>query len=153
MFRNETEINDKNFNMMMFYQKIFCKKSITIVKLVICIFIISSSIVLDIQIIEKFFYIIMAILGIKETLQIKETKSKDVKVLKYDFFENCFQVNNCKQILEIPYSNIKHIIDTKDYYYFVIANSLLIIAKNGFTVGNKSEIKYFLKMKRKKEMK
>lgn len=129
LFRNETEISDKNFNMMMFYQKFFYKKSITIFKLVICIFIIFSSILLDIQMIEKTFYIMMAILGIKETLQIKEKKLKDVKILKYDFFESCFQVNNCKQIIEIPYSNIKHIIDTKDYYYFVIANSLLMIAK------------------------
>ena len=83
LFCNETEINDKNFKSMIFYRRFFCHKYITILKLAMCIFIISSTIILDMHTIDKIFCLFMSILGIRNTLQVKECMTESNAILKY----------------------------------------------------------------------
>ena len=148
LLSNETKLNDMNFKKMMLYKKFHQDIMLTIVKLGICIFIIITSIILDIHREEKVFYIFMAILGIIDTFKIKENKIDNVDVLKYDFFEDYFLANNQKVILEIDYTEIQDIVDLKDYYYVIIAKVPIMISKKGFTKGTAEELKKLLERKK-----
>lgn len=149
LLSNETQIDDMNFKNMMLYQKFHKDILLTITKIGICIFIITASIVLDIHRIDKLFCVFIGILGIRDTLKVKENRIKDVDVMKYDFFENYFHANNKQVILEIPYTEIDAIVDLKEYYYFIIAKVPMLISKNGFTKGTGEELKQLVKCKKK----
>lgn len=147
LLSNETQLTDANFKDMMLYKKFHQDILRTSIKLAICTFIIIASIWLDVGIIEEIFFIFMAVLGIKDTLEIKEIKLEDVDTLKYDFFENYFHANNQKTILEIDYTEIEKIVETKNYYYIIIAKVPMIIAKDGFKIGTKEELKKLIHKK------
>ncbi len=152
LFCNETEINDKNFKSMIFYRRFFCHKYITILKLAMCIFIISSTIILDMHTIDKIFCLFMSILGIRNTLQVKECMTESNAILKYKFFEECFEVTDNKDtIINFTYESIKYIIDTRNYYYLVILKSIIVISKDGFIIGDDKQIKNFIKCKAKQQ--
>lgn len=149
-FYNETKVTDKNFKLLMFYNKFFYYRNITILKLAICIFIIvGSTILIDVPLFNKAFYILVAIVGIVDTFQVKQTRLDSVTTLKYEFFDDYFKLNNCDLLFEISYDTIRYVIDAKKYYYLVVFNSLVMIDKAGFTVGNEKEIKKFIYDKRK----
>lgn len=148
LLSNETQLNDMNFKNMMLYKKFHQNILLTIAKIAMCTFIIITSIILDIHKIEKLFYIFMGVLGIIDTLKIKENKIEDVDVLKYDFFEDYFLANNQKVILEIPYTEIEAIVEIKDYYYIIIKKVPMLISKKGFTLGTGEEFKKLVKGKK-----
>ena len=149
-FYNETQVTDKNFKLLMFYNKFFYYRNITILKLAICTFIIVGSINLtDMPTFNKVSYILVAIVGIMDTFQIKQIRQESVTTLNYEFFDDYFKVNNCDVLFEISYDTIQYIIDAKKYYYLVISNSLVMIDKAGFTIGSEKEIKKFIYDKRK----
>lgn len=148
LFSNETEITDTNFKKMMFYKKFYNQIHITTLKLAICTFIIISSIILNMNEIDRIFCIFMAVIGIADTLKVKEQRADNITVLKYDFFDNCFQVNNSKITIEVDYNCVERIIDTNNYYYLVIQKSLMMISKSGFTVGKREEFKNIIENKR-----
>lgn len=147
LISNETPVNDRNFKKMMLYNKFHQDIRLTIIKMAICTFIIITSIILDMHRVDKVFCIFMGIVGIIDTLKIKDNKIKDVSVLKYDFFEDYFLANNQKVILEIPYTEIETIIDMEDFYYVTIKKATLFISKNGFTKGTAEELVKLVKTK------
>ena len=145
LLSNETLMNDKNYKIMMFCKKIYIYTSIVFIKVLICLFIIITSIILDLNIVNKVFYIIMGILGIIDTFKVKETKSSRLKNIKYDFYENYFLVNNGEMILEIQYREVDTIIEKKNYYFLNVKKVPVIIDKNSFTLGTNQEFKKIMK--------
>lgn len=147
IFKNKTEVTNETLKSMMFFYKVFYRKYITILKSAICIFIICSAIIVNMHEIDKIFCFSMAILGLIDTFKVEQVKLKNKTTLKYEFFDKCFCVNNCETLIEVPYEYVERIIDTKYYYYLVVQKSLMVIAKDGFTLGNEEEIKKFIKCK------
>lgn len=145
LLSNETLMNDKNYKTMMFCKKICLYPSIVFTKVLICLFIITTSIILDLNILNKVFFIIMGILGIIDTFKVKETKASNLKNLKYDFYENYFLVNNGEMILEIQYTDVDSIIEKKNYYFLNVKKIPIIIDKNSFTLGTNQEFKKIMK--------
>lgn len=145
LFYNETEITNKNFKSMMFYRKFYCYRYITIIKLAICFFIICLVVRLNFNVIDKAFCLFMSILGIIDTFRVKEIQRDEKNIIKYEFFEEYFQVENDEADLKVPYKCIEKLIDTQNYYYIIIEKFVIILEKNGFTLGNKDEIKDFIK--------
>lgn len=147
LFKNETKVTDKVVKSTMFYNKIFYHKYITAIKFLVCIFIIFSSILLDINFIDKVFCLFMSILGLLDTFKPDNVKIDREHILKYDFFDDCFQVTNNELMIEVDYNCIEKIIEVKNYYYFIIKKSIMIVSKNGFTQGNKKDLKKFIKQR------
>lgn len=148
LLSNETKITESNFKTMMIYKKFYQDLPIIVLKITICISIIILCIILDIDVLEKVIYMFMSILGIIDTFKIKEEKAKDLKLLKYEFFEDYFLVNNQKIIFEIEYKEINNVIEAKNYYYFIIDKIPMVIAKDGFIYGNNEELKKLINRKR-----
>lgn len=145
LFCNETSITDTNYKSMMFYNKFFSYKYITITKLALCIFVIvGSTILLDTKLVYKVICILASICGIIDTFEVKDIRPEFITVLKYEFFDKYFEINNSKTSFKVPYDSIKWIIDTKENYYVVIDRSLLLMSKEGFTIGNREEIINFI---------
>lgn len=144
LFYNETEITNKNFKSMMFYKKFFYYRYITIIKLAMCFFIIGAVVILDFHRTDKVFCLFMSILGIIDTFRVKEIRENGRNVLKYEFFNECFQVQNHERLIIVSYKAVEKFIDTKEYYYMIIKGSIMLLAKNGFTLGKQEEIKDFL---------
>ncbi len=149
LLSNETLITDENFKTMMFYKKIYQYPYIVLIKLIICLFIIITSIILKIDTITKILFIYISILGIIDTFKVKEVKSSKLKSVKYDFFEDYFLVNNKEIILEVAYSDIDFIIEKEAHYFFSVLKVPMILDKNSFTIGTKEELKDILKQKTK----
>lgn len=147
LFSNETEVNQSNLISMMFYKRFFYQWYITTIKLFMCTFIIIASTKIDMNSMDRKFCIIMAVLGIVDVFMVKRIKNK--KVLKYEFFDNYFQVNNNKMLIEIDYDCIERVIEKEKYYYLIIKKSIMMISKDGFKIGNKKEIKDFIEEKMK----
>lgn len=148
LYYNETEVTDESFRINMFFEKFFRYKYITLIKLSICIFIIIGTVLLDMLLLDKIVYIYIGLLGIVDTLQVKTSKPDSNKKLQYKFFDEHFQLNSEDMAFVISYDSIKYIIDTDEYYYLVILKTPVMLAKNGFSFGNKEEIKRFLDEKR-----
>lgn len=149
-FYNETEINEKDFKFMMFCNKFFYYRYITILKSVFCIFLLYSAIVLNIHQVDRVVYLFLSIIGIVDTFSIKEARKSRKSVLKYEFFDDCFLVNNSKCIVEIDYDCIKKIVELNNCYYLIIINSIIMLSKNGFKLGNKDDIRKFIEQRKRK---
>lgn len=152
LLSNETEITDDNFKKLMMCEKICKELPLIILKISICIFIIVASLILDLHRIDKIFCIIMALLGIKDTIEIKGKRVLET-TLQYDFFENYFILDNKRIRLKVEYSEVNTIINTKDYYYFIAEKIPIVVAKDGFTTGTLKELEKLIKtqMKRRKK--
>lgn len=145
LFRNETKITDKVIKSIMFYNKIFYHKYITILKFLICMFIIFLSILLDMNVIDMAFCLFMSILGLVDTVKPDNVNINKEHILRYDFFDDFFQVTNNELMIEVDYNCIEKIIEVKNYYYFIIKKSIMIVSKTGFTQGNNKDLKKFIK--------
>ena len=86
---NETKITDSNFKQLMVYEKIYRDLPIIVLKLAICIFIITASLILDFNKYDKIFCIIMALFGIKDAIEIKGKRVLET-TLNYNFFKDYF---------------------------------------------------------------
>lgn len=149
---NETQITDSNFKQLMLYEKIYRDLPIIILKLAICIFIIVSSLILDLNKYDKIFCIIMALLGIKDTIEIKGERVLET-TLQYNFFKDYFILDNKRVRLKVQYSEIDTIIEKKDYYYFIAAKTPMVVSKTGFTSGTLNELDKLIKIQRKRRKK
>ncbi len=141
LLRNETEITKTNFRIIILFKHLHS----ILFKFGICIFIIISTIILDFCIIEKIFFIFMSLLGIRDALIGNNFNITYPKLLNYEFLDNYFYVYDKKESLKIQYVDIEKIIITKKYYYIVIANTILIVSKCGFTYGTKEELEKLIK--------
>lgn len=149
LLSNETEITDENFKKLILYEKICKELPIIILKLTICTFIIIASLILDLHRIDKVFCIIMALLGIKDTIEIKGKRVLET-TLKYDFFENYFILDNERIRLKVEYSEINTVINCKNYYYFIADKVPMVVAKNGFTLGTLKELDKLIRVQKKR---
>lgn len=147
LMKNKTEITDENFKKLMWYEKIYKELPLIILKLSICIFIIIASLILDLHRIDKAFCIFMALLGIKNTLEIKGERVLETTI-KYDFFENYFILDNERIKLKVEYAEIDTVINCKNYYYFIADKIPMVVAKNGFSLGNLKELDKLIRNKR-----
>lgn len=152
LIRNKTEITDENFKKLIWYDRICKELPVIILKLLICIFIIITSLILDLHRIDKAFCIIMALLGIKDTIEIKGKRVLDT-TLKYDFFENYFILDNERIRLKVEYAEINTIINCKNYYYFIADKVPMVVAKNGFTLGTLKELDKLIRVQKKRRKK
>ncbi len=149
LFSNETKITDKNFKKLIMYEKICKELPLIIFKLLICIFIIIATLMSDLHRIDKFFCIIIAILGIKNTIVIKGKRVLNT-TLKYNFFKDYFILDNQIIKLKVEYSEINAIIKDKDYYYFIADKVPMVLAKSGFTMGTLKELDKLIKVQKKR---
>lgn len=149
---NETKITDSNFKQLMLYEKIHKELPIIILKLAICTFIIVASLILDMNKYDKIFCIVMALLGIKDTIEIKGKRVLET-TLQYNFFKDYFILDNNRIKLKVEYSEIDTIIDKKDYYYFIAAKTPLVVSKTGFTSGTLNELDKLIKIQGKRRNK
>ena len=134
------------------YEKIYQELPIIILKLAICIFIIISALFLDLHRIDRAFCIFMAVLGIKDTIEIKGKRAIDTTI-QYDFFENYFILDNKRIKLKVEYSEIDAIIDSKNYYYFIASKIPMVVSKTGFTLGTKNELDKLIGFQKKRRKK
>lgn len=149
-FYNETEITEKDFKFMMFCNKFFYYRYITILKSAFCVFLLYSAILLNIHQIDRVFYLFLSIIGIVDTFKIKEVRESRKNLLKYEFFDGYFLVSNSKCIVEIDYDCIKKIVELNNCYYLIISNSIIMLSKNGFKLGNKDDIRKFIEQRKRK---
>lgn len=145
LFENETIITDNSFRTMMLYVKLHHETKLLLLKLSMCLFIIYGSIIADLNIIDEIVFMLFAMLGIFDTLKIKE--SKHINKVKYEFFENHFLVYNAEIGMEVSYELIEKIKSKKDYYFFIVAKTPMIIGKNSFKGVTNQELKKFIKRK------
>lgn len=148
LVRNETKITDSNFKQLMMYEKLYKDLPFIILKLAICTFIIVVSLILDFNKYDKLFCIIMALLGIKDTIEIKGKRIIET-TLQYNFFNDYFILDNNRIRLKVEYSEIDTIIEKKDYYYFIAAKTPMVVSKNGFTLGTSSELNKLIEIQMK----
>lgn len=149
LLSNKTEITDENFKKLMWYEKIYKELPLMILKLLICIFIITASLILDLHRVDKAFCIVMALLGIKDTIEIKGKRVLETTI-KYDFFKDYFILDNQRIKLKVEYVEINTVINCKNYYYFIADKVPMVVAKNGFTLGTIKELDKLIRVQKKR---
>ncbi len=152
LFCNKTKITRENFGFIIFFERFFCHKNTTIIKLSLCIFILIGTIFLQNEkLLHKGIYILTGIIGIIDIFKIKKPDTADVMIFRYQFFDEYFLLNKDKLELKFYYNDVRYLIDTKKYYFFVFSKSIAMIDKEGFSIGDEEEMKKFILGKRKKQ--
>lgn len=153
LFCNETKITNESLRLTELIEKLFCCKSVTTMQLLICTFIIIGTMFLkDEQLLHKIIYIIIGIIGFIDIFKIDKPDNRDILLFNYQFFDEYFLLNiEGHDELKFYYCDLEHLIDMKGYYFLVYSNAAATIDKEGFSIGNKEEMKKFILEKRKKQ--
>lgn len=103
-----------------------------------------GSILTNLNEIDKIICLFFAILGIIDTLKIKE--KRNINKIEYKFYENYFIVHNTEIGMEISYELIERIKNKKDCYIFIVLKTPMVIGKE-FKGITDQELKKFIKEK------
>lgn len=103
-----------------------------------------GSIITNLNIINKFICVSFAILGIIDTLKIKE--KRNLNKIEYKFYENYFIVHNREIGMEVSYELIEKIKNKKDCYIFIVLKTPMVIGKK-FKGITDQELKEFIQEK------
>lgn len=144
LFKNETTISKEKIKKVNQHAGTKKIKNIDVIKISICLFIISYSIYLLLKNkLEGIIYILFAIWGLKDTLVKKIRKEK----LIYNFYENYFEVKTSDRILHIDYKIINRIVKDGKTYYIILDKCGLFVDEENFIIGTGENMLQFLKQK------
>lgn len=141
LLKNETTISKEKIKKVNQYASAKKIKMLDLIKISVCAFIISYSILLILKNnFEGAIYILFAIWGIKDTVVKKIRKEK----LIYEFYEDYFELKTSDRILYIDYKSIKKIVKEDKTYYIILNKCGLFIDKDNFTIGSGENMLTFL---------
>lgn len=141
LLKNETTISKEKIKKVNQYASAKKIKMLDLIKISVCAFIISYSILLILKNnFEGAIYILFAIWGIKDTVVKKIRKEK----LIYEFYEDHFELKTSDRILYIDYKSIKKIVKEDKTYYIILNKCGLFIDKDNFTIGSGENMLTFL---------
>lgn len=144
LLKNETTISKEKIKKVNQYSGAKKIRMLDLIKINVCTFIISYSILLILKNnFEGIIYILFAIWGIKDTLVKKIRKEK----LIYEFYEDHFELKTSDRILHINYKSINKIVKEDKTYYIILNKCGLFIDKDNFTIGSGENMLTFLNEK------